>query len=150
VRPGGSRRDLASLLAGEGDWMLLRHRNRPVLVGRPGGAPLLLRLPVPDGLYQVSLGLRGRADVEVDGSPPIRLDARPLDPLATAEWAVDHRVAGSFEASGQTLAVALQAPAGGAPLLVFHVGFEPQGPAVSRAGLTPEELESLRALGYVE
>ena len=151
VRPGGSRRDLASLLAGEGDWMMLRHRNRPVLVGRPGGVPLRLRMPVPDGRYQVSLGLRGRADVEVNGADrPIRLDARPLDPLATAEWAVDHRVAGTFEASGQTLPVVVQAPAGGPPLLVFHVGFEPQGPAASRAGLTPEELESLRALGYVE
>jgi arylsulfatase A-like enzyme len=151
VRAGQTRRELAGLLAGEGDWMIVRHRNRSVLVGRPGGAPLRLHLPVPDGLYRVSLGLRGRADVEVDGAGhPVRLDATPLDPLAATEWPVDQRVIGSFEASGRTLPVVLRAPPDGAPLVVFHVGFEPQGAAASRAGLTPGELESLRALGYVE
>lgn len=134
------------------DWIQSKHWQGHQIFAPPGATPREVWVRVPDGLYEVSLGMTGAARVRLPGTAaPVELDSeRParFDPASRQE--TEELALGQVEVRDQTLRFSIE-PLSSSALLLRYIGFSPV--AATGEELHPEDAERLRrleALGYLE
>lgn len=142
------RMALASLPAGR--WIEAARGAKSALVARRGAPSLEVELPVPNGTYAVSFGMRGACRLEVAGgaggelvSSPIDLEAKP-----GALWHAEPAAVGTVTVTGERFRATVTPSTD--DFVLRWIGFDRPGAATADDSMQRERTERLRGLGYVE
>ncbi len=127
-------------LAGGGEtsleWSRFNVADQTVLAARNSDQPLSIEFPLPNGPYHMSLKIRGKASIQVEG-----VERELIEREDMVEF-------GDIEVSDETFRATLL-PFRDASFELHYLGFVP--PAAAQRGIEDEEtLRRLKALGYVQ
>jgi hypothetical protein len=117
-------------------WSRLKRGSDTLLVASNSHDPLSVRFPLPNGTYGLVAKLQGHATIDVDQQQ------RELNADGTVELGVVNVTDEVFRATIR--------PHGTQPLHLSFFGFVPPVAAGQDREATEEQLERLRALGYVD
>jgi arylsulfatase A-like enzyme len=138
---------LAQLLetASQSGWLKnARHRQLGIFA-TPSARPLALRIPVPNGSYDLSVAMAGSCVVEVGGA------ARTLEQeLGNRIWQIGDQVDfGRIQVAAKSFAAVVR-PAEGRWCSINAFGFRPLAGEPHDSETDGEVRERMRVLGYVE
>jgi arylsulfatase len=132
-------------------WLDFQSRAYFGLLGRPDGERLALDLAVPNGRYELSLGVAGDCIVESDGAPsrPIRVPGyRQSDPTQITRVPM-----GVVEIADERLSLAIVPDPTGSGCWLRTFVFTPESAVPADAAAAEDEAalaERLRVLGYLD
>lgn len=117
-------------------WSRFKRGSHSFLVASNADEPLSIHFPLPNGTYNLSVGLQGRARVDVDG------ESRELAGNGEVEF-------GDVTVSDEVFRAIIRA-SGDGPVAIRLFGFVPATAPALDAEAAKERLDRLRALGYVD
>jgi arylsulfatase len=129
----------------------LRVAEWPVfcLVARKDGPPVTISFGIPDGEYQLDVGLRGACSLRIDHASTSRVvRARAFDPKNPLQ--VDTVALGPTRISGHRFVVRVKADTRESWLLLSRFGFRPIGTGPKSLAGEKARRERLKTLGYIE
>lgn len=117
-------------------WTRVKRGKHASITNNNSDDPLSIHFPLPNGSYKLSLRMEGRAVVEVDNQ------RREL----TGEEMVEF---GEINVTDEVFRATIR-PRGIQPVTLSYFGFVPPGASGQDSDAAKEQLERLRALGYID
>ncbi len=129
------------------DWVRMKQGTESWLLGGETAEGTELSFPLPNGRYEVSLLMRGTAEIALDAEAPKLARGPAFENLAAG--AMGFVPLGPVEVEGERLRLRVR-PAEDSRLMLGMVGLRPVPRGAERAPeVDPRHVEQLRALGYI-
>jgi len=132
-----------------GGWVHNHHRPDYLLLATPGAAPITIGFPMPDGRYWLSAAVMGSGTLRVAGAN--RVVPIQGEPFAPGRYQKAGEVEiGPIQVSGETFRATLAPAPDEGCFMVRRFGFVPLPPGAKEEAIDPQQVDRLRALGYVD